>query len=180
MADSSQQIINSLHPLIREDASAIFNECNQALTGRAKMQFNFGLRTEKQQNDLYALGRTVVNPTGKSPSKPMGNIVTNAKAWQSIHNFGLALDMVLFVDNKTYKWDTLVDYDGDGVADWMECVKIFKAHDWEWGGDWAKFKDEPHFQHTFGYTWQTLKSMREAGKIIPGTIYVDIAKTAVS
>lgn len=179
MADSSQKIIDSLHPLIRKDAAAILKECNAALKGRAKVRFNYGLRTEKEQNDLYALGRTVVNPDGKSKSKPKGNIVTNAKAWQSIHNYGLALDMVLFVDNKSYKWDSSTDFDGDGVADWKECVKIFKAHGWEWGGDWASLKDEPHFQYDFGYTWQTLRSMREVGRIIPGTIYVDVARTPI-
>lgn len=28
------------------------------------------------------------------------------------------------------------DFDGDGKADWMEVVAVFKKYGWEWGGDW--------------------------------------------
>jgi peptidoglycan L-alanyl-D-glutamate endopeptidase CwlK len=41
----------------------------------------------------------------------------------------------------------------------MECVAIFKKYGWEWGGDWKKFKDAPHFQKTFGYTTTQLKKI---------------------
>ena len=44
----------------------------------------------------------------------------------------------------------LKDFDGDKVSDWLECVTIAKSYGWEHGGDWVKFKDQPHFQKTFG------------------------------
>ena len=56
---------------------------------------------------------------------------------------------MLIIDGKTASWDTLNDFDGDKVSDWMECINIAKKYGWEWGGDW-KFRDAPHFQKTFG------------------------------
>ena len=42
----------------------------------------------------------------------------------------------------------------------------FKSKDYEWGGDWKKFKDYPHFQKSFGYTWQQLKKKVDTNDII--------------
>jgi peptidoglycan L-alanyl-D-glutamate endopeptidase CwlK len=72
----------------------------------------------------------------------------------------MAVDIALIIDGKQASWDTLKDFDGDRVADWMECVNVFKKHGWEWGGDWKKFPDMPHFQKTFGYTVDQLLSLK--------------------
>lgn len=88
-------------------------------------------------------------------TKP-GRKVTNAKAGQSIHNYGLSLDIVLIIDGKTASWDVKKDWDNDRQSDWMEVVSIFKKYGWSWGGDWRTFKDMPHFEKTFGNTWRTL------------------------
>lgn len=178
MDSKSKQSIDSLIPSLRNNATDVYNEIQAALTGRAQVRFIYGLRTIKEQNDLYALGRTVVNPDGKSPKKPMGNIVTNAKALQSIHNYGMAIDIVLVIDGKTYKWDAVGDYDGDKVADWMECVKIFEKHGWEAGIRWKSFPDAPHFQYDYGYTWQQLKAKWESGDVKDG--YVNVARTPIA
>jgi peptidoglycan L-alanyl-D-glutamate endopeptidase CwlK len=151
--------IQLLHPKVREEASEIYAEICQALTGRAMCRFAFTLRTIAEQNKLYAQGRTAP-----------GKIVTNAKGGLSYHNYGLAIDIVLIVDTNgdrkydTASWDTKRDYDGDGRADWIEVVQIFKSHGWEWGGDW-KFVDAPHFQKTFGYTVRQLFAMHQAGNV---------------
>ena len=65
---------------------------------------------------------------------------------QSIHNYGLAVDICLIIDGKTASWDIAKDWDGDRVADWQECVRIFNRYGWEWGGNWKTFKDYPHFE----------------------------------
>lgn len=145
--------ISNLHPKLKDEALEIYKEICEALTGRALCRFAFTLRTIEEQDALYAQGRT----------KP-GKIVTNAKGGQSYHNYGLAIDIVLLVDkdkNGSYEsasWETNVDFDGDGKADWMEVVKIFKLHGWEWAGDW-KFVDMPHFQKTFGKSVKELQKM---------------------
>ena len=128
-----------LHPKLRDEAHKMYDEMCKALIGRAMPRFSYTLRTIKEQNELYQIGRTKA-----------GKIVTNAKGGQSYHNYAMAFDLVLIIDNKIASWDTLKDFDGDKVSDWNECVTIAKKYGWEHGGDWVKFKDQPHFQKTFG------------------------------
>ena len=71
------------------------------------------LRTLKEQDDIYAQGHT-----------KKGEIVTDAKAGQSYHNYGLAVDIVM-----------LLDKDGNGTyetADWNARIvtgkQIGRAH----------------------------------------------------
>ena len=65
---------------------------------------------------------------------------------------------------ETASWDTKADLDKDNLSDWLEVVNVFKKYGWEWGGDW-RFKDLPHFQKTFGYSWQKLLELHKAGKV---------------
>ncbi|TXI15748.1 MAG: M15 family peptidase [Pedobacter sp.] len=134
--------IEILHPKLRLEAKDIYLQICRCLTGRAQVRFSQTFRTIAEQNALYAQGRTTP-----------GKIVTWAEGGRSYHNYGLAIDICLILDGKTVNWDTLKDYDGDGLSDWMECVKIFEKQGWEWGGRWQKGKtDMPHFQKTFGKT----------------------------
>ena len=68
-----------------------------------------GLRTFEEQKVLYE----------KVPK------VTNAKPGQSFHNYGLAFDFCLSVDNE-YVWDKQADFDQNGTPDWSVIVEIFK------------------------------------------------------
>lgn len=160
--------IQLLHPLLRDEAIEIYSEICKALKGRVICRFSHTLRTFKEQDDLYSQGRT----------RP-GKIVTNAKGGDSYHNYGLAIDIVLLVDrdgNGTFEsasWETNVDIDGDGIADWQEVVQIFKRYGWEWGGEW-RFKDNPHFQKTFGKSVTELKRLYNTNRKIPKTDYVII------
>lgn len=146
------QRISLLHPKLREEATHIYLDVCSALTGRAICRFSYTLRTFKEQDDLFAQGRT----------KP-GSIVTNARGGESYHNYGIAADIVLIVDGKTASWNIKTDFDGDGVADWQEVVRIFKMYGWEYGGDWA-FKDYPHFQKTFGYSIKDLQKLHQGSQ----------------
>lgn len=163
MDTTTQNRIAKLHPSVREEVTKIIQECNTALTGRAKVRITQGLRTFKEQVDLFALGRTRVNPQGKTAKKPLGNRVTQAKGGQSVHNYGFAVDICLIIDGKTASWDTAKDWDNDTVADWYECVKIFAKFGWEWGGNWKNFKDFPHFEKKGFNNWrQLIKRQRDA------------------
>jgi len=56
------------------------------------------------------------------------------------------------------------DLDGDGKADWIEIVNIFKQYGWEAGIDW-KFYDAPHFQKSFGKSVRELLALKNQGKV---------------
>ena len=148
--------IKILHPKIRKEVLDMYNYVNEKLLGKGvRLRFTSTYRTPEEQDKLFK-------------QKPK---VTNAKAWQSIHNYGLALDIVLLYDldsNGTFEtvsWDMNKDFDKDKSADWMEVVNYFKSKSYEWGGDW-KFKDGPHFEIRYGHSWKELKSKIDLGDYV--------------
>ncbi len=164
--------IKQAHPRIREMLYGQYLEANSLLGANVRLRFAYVYRSPQEQNELYAQGRTKA-----------GKKVTNASAWQSIHNYGLAFDIVLLVDKdgngtfETASWDTKKDFDKDRQADWMEIVNYFKSKGWKWGGDWKKFPDAPHFQYDFGFDWKTLKARVDKKTIITdenGIVYPKI------
>jgi peptidoglycan L-alanyl-D-glutamate endopeptidase CwlK len=168
------QRIELLHPAIRNEVRTIYiNEVVPALT-KVTCRFAYTLRTFAEQDALYAQGRTRLHD---AQGRRLG-IVTKAKGGQSIHNYGLAFDIVLLVDNdnngtrESASWDTVRDFDKDGRADWMEVVDIFKKYNYTWGGDW-KFRDAPHFEKK-GYDWRTLLNKHNQRDFISGTTYVNL------
>lgn len=106
-----------------------------------------GFRSVAEQNRLYEQGRTT-----------KGNIVTNAKGGESYHNYGLAIDFALKTSSGNVIWDWQYDGNKNGKADWAEVVSIAKSLGFEWGGDWAQFKDYPHLQMDFGLTIADLQN----------------------
>ena len=152
------------------------NEIIPALSGKAICRFAYTLRTFAEQDALYAQGRTKLFDAN---GRKLG-VVTKAKGGQSIHNFGLALDIVLLKDTNgdgtfdSASWEDTIDFDKDGRADWMEIVSILKKNGWIWGGDWKSFKDKPHFEKTFGHTWRTLLPKHQSRDFITGTSYVNL------
>lgn len=158
-----------LHPSVRDEVINLVTEVEKGFPPNIAVRIVQGLRTIDEQNALYAQGRT----------KP-GNIVTNAKGGSSYHNYGLAIDFAILIDkdgNGTYdelSWDIKKDNDKDGVADWLEVVKVFEAAGWEWGGRWSSIKDYPHVQKTFGHKWQKLIERYNKKQLITGTQYVQL------
>jgi len=146
--------IDTLHPLIRAEVQTLVDKINSSvLKENVKMVVTQGLRTFAEQDKLYA-------------QRPK---VTNAKGGQSIHNYGLAFDFCLADGGKTI-WDTNKDFDGDKIPDWMEVVKVFKDAGYAWGGDFKSIVDKPHFEKTFGHTWQQLLAIKQSGKTENGYV----------
>jgi peptidoglycan L-alanyl-D-glutamate endopeptidase CwlK len=92
-------------------------------------------RDREEQATLYALGRTVP-----------GKKVTNAKAGQSFHNYGLAYDVVPMRLGKPV-WGTT----GADLLLWQKVGELGKEAGLEWAGEWVGFKEFPHFQFTGGH-----------------------------
>jgi peptidoglycan LD-endopeptidase CwlK len=148
--------IETLHPKIRSEVQKLVDYINSSiLKSNVHMIVTQGLRTFDEQTKFFN-------------QKPK---VTNAKAGQSMHNYGLAFDFCLVEGGKTI-WDTNKDFDGDKVPDWMEVVKIFKTAGYTWGGDFRSISDKPHFEKTFGHTWQQLLELKNSGKTENGYVTI--------
>jgi peptidoglycan L-alanyl-D-glutamate endopeptidase CwlK len=152
--------IEFAHPKIREQLKQQYIEANNLFGKGARLRFAYVLRTPEEQDALF----------NKRPK------VTNARAWQSIHNYGLAFDIVMLYDNngdgkfEEASWSLVRDFDKDNIADWTEVTNYFKSKGWTWGGDWKSFKDAPHFEMPFGHTWRTLKAKIDSGDFTTETI----------
>ena len=141
--------IKLAHPIIRQELEQYYIECNNLLPKGVRLRFAYVYRSNKEQDALF----------NQRPK------VTNARGGQSIHNYGLAFDIVILRDkdnNGTFEsidWDINSEY-------FKTVVMYFKSKCYEHGGDWKKFKDYPHFQKSFGYTWQQLKKKVDSNDII--------------
>ncbi len=132
--------IAKLHPAIRDKAKSFIIKVEKELGIRLRIYSS--LRTWEEQSQLYAKGRSVP-----------GRIVTRAKAGQSFHNYGLAIDVVEIRNGKAI-WEN---------PNWQKIAAIGKSLGFTWGGDW-KFTDKPHFQMNFGKRTHELARLYKQGK----------------
>ncbi|MCA0968469.1 M15 family metallopeptidase [Priestia flexa] len=121
-----------LHPAVVEKRDQLIE---QTKAQGIDVVITDGFRSFEEQDEFYARGRTTE-----------GQIVTYSKGGESYHNYGLAIDFALRIDNGDIIWDMEYDGNGNGKSDWMEVAEIGKELGFEWGGDWEGFKDYPHFQ----------------------------------
>ncbi|AFS70788.1 MULTISPECIES: M15 family metallopeptidase [Exiguobacterium] len=143
LINASAKNLKGLHPAVRagaEDLIRVSHSCYNI-----DIRITQGYRTNKQQDVLYEQGRSRA-----------GDVVTNARGGESMHNYGLAIDFVQMVDGDI-SYD--LEYDGNqsGKSDWREVAAVGKALGFEWGGDWKRFVDYPHFEMTFGYSLDELQ-----------------------
>ena len=139
----SEKNINTLVPKAQEKARAFLQAVRDAGINAKIID---GSRTFKEQDALFAIGRT----------KP-GHIVTNAKGGFSNHNFGVAWDIGIFDGTKFVTESSRYDKAG----------KIGKTLGLEWGGDFNSITDKPHFQCKTGKTTAALRKLKKEGKEIP-------------
>lgn len=127
ISEQSAKIIASIQSGFGEAVYAWMNDCEAE---KLPVYLVEGFRSFARSDDLYAKGRT----------KP-GKKVTKAKAGQSYHNFGLAVDCVLTDPKGNPTWD----FDPLGPV-FQRVVTLAKNRGLTWGGDWVTFRDYPHFQ----------------------------------
>lgn len=113
-----------LHPLMRAAMQEVLRECEAE-----SLPFRLfeGYRSPQRQASLYAQGRDPQHP---------GPVLTQAKPWESFHQYGLACDFVLFIGGK-WTWDTSGQYDHY----WQQLAEIGQLYGLE-GLSWEK----PHLQ----------------------------------
>jgi len=117
--------VSQLHPRLQILITKLKEECKKQ---GLKIGIGECFRTVKEQDELYAQGRT----------KP-GNIVTNAKgsSYSSMHQWGVAFDFYRNDGKGAY-------YDNDNF--FTKVGKIGMKLGLEWGGNWKSIVDKPHFQ----------------------------------
>jgi peptidoglycan LD-endopeptidase CwlK len=133
-----------LNPIVKERSNQLIQ---QSAKKGIVIVITDGFRSVEDQDQLYKKGRTTD-----------GNIVTKAKGGESYHNYGLAIDFALKTPSGNVIWDRQYDGNGNGKSDWNEVVALAKGLGFDWGGDWAQFKDYPHLQMDFGLTLAELQN----------------------
>jgi peptidoglycan L-alanyl-D-glutamate endopeptidase CwlK len=153
--------IKTLHPKIRQEVLDLYTNANNQLGKGVRLRLSYTFRTHEEQDVLFK----------KRPK------VTNAKGGQSIHNYGLAFDIVLLYDNdgdgkfEEASWDIKRDGDKDGISDWLEVTKVFTSGGYTNGFITnGKKWDLPHFQKDFGLSWQKMKAKIDKGDFTSETI----------
>ena len=131
--------VSDLHPRLKVLQQQLIVQCENA---GFKIKITESIRTVERQNELYAQGRATT-----------GNIVTNAKGsdYSSHHQWGTAFDFCRNDGNGAYE---------DGDQFFSKVGSIGKSLGLEWGGDWTKPVDKPHFQlPNWGSTTTKLKQL---------------------
>lgn len=135
--------VTDIHPVVLAQKNKLVAHAREI---GIRIMITDGYRSDEEQNRLYSKGRSTE-----------GNIVTNARAGESLHNYGLAIDFALRLKDGSVIWDMEYDGNGNGKSDWLEVVAIAKDLGFEWGGDWTNFPDYPHLQMDFGLSLRELK-----------------------
>lgn len=153
----SLERINEAHPEIREKLKVAYIKANNTLGKGCRLRLSYVYRSPEEQDKLFN-------------QKPK---VTNSKAWQSIHQYAFAFDIVLLYDKdgdgnfEEVSWDMKRDQDKDGIPDWLEVTKVFIEAGFT-NGFISKGKkwDFPHFQMDFGLSWKQMKAKIDKGEYI--------------
>lgn len=146
--------IKKAHPKLRNELMAYYQEANNLLGKNVRLRFSYVYRSPEEQHAIFL-------------QRPK---VTKADAWQSIHNYGLAFDIVLLIDKdnngtfETVSWDMVKDFDLDKTPDWSEITKYFLSKGYTNGFmSNGKKWDFPHFQKDYGFHWSALKQRVDNG-----------------
>lgn len=115
--------IDLLHPRLRTLCRQLIDLSRQ---NGIEIIITQTLRTQQEQDALYAQGRTA-----------KGNIVTNVRYPHSMHCWGMAFDFAVMVAGQI-NWNRLDLYDRVG--------ELGKSLGLRWGGDFKTLKDRPHFE----------------------------------
>ncbi len=129
---------------------------------KVQIRITEGLRTFTEQSQLYSLGRTRKQSGTWIVTDPK-KVVTHARAGESLHQYGLAID-TCFMGSNPY-------VEGNGYRElsrilWSEFGRLCKKNGLEWGGDWLADKiDRPHAEMSFGLSIHDLQMIHEGGGV---------------
>ncbi|MEL7487490.1 MAG: M15 family metallopeptidase [Pseudomonadota bacterium] len=146
--DRSERNIRTLHIAAQERVRGFLTALDAASFPFA-VRIISGARSYAAQNRLYAKGRN-----GDPDPK-----VTNARGGQSRHNFAIAWDIGLFEDGRYLTGATQVE-----TRAYRRVAEIVDLKGLEWGGDWSRFVDLPHYQLDTGNSLSETRALFEMGR----------------
>jgi peptidoglycan L-alanyl-D-glutamate endopeptidase CwlK len=128
MDSRSEAVLANVNPVLAAKVRAAAEQLAESGTYLLVVS---GLRTAAEQDALYAQGRNGVP----------GHIVTNARAGRSMHNYGLAVDIVPYLSGPSgeLNWD-------ENTPQFRAMVAALEGQGLVWGGAWKTFPDDDHFQ----------------------------------
>lgn len=144
--------LNLLYPPFKFLVELALDECHN----KGLMAYVFeAYRFPERQAYLYSLGRTAA-----------GNRVTWARPGESLHQYGLAIDVVFDSDpaKQGMQWTWEGGYADANGDNYDKVAKILKGHGLEWLGD--KNVERAHFQKTWGMTVQQMKLIADAKGVV--------------
>ena len=128
LTESSQKKLDLLEPKFKAVIAKLV-KCGQ--DAGLDVQISCGYRSPETQAELYDQGRTKV-----------GKVITNARPWQSLHQYNIAADLFFIVDSKA-------DFTPSNYKKLWElaCKAGLDAEGLTWSGKWlGKLKESAHFQ----------------------------------
>lgn len=144
----SQKNLDTLLPKVRPLFVQFLTRLQEHFNEKGVIpKFIAGTRTYEEQEELFAKGRTTPGPR-----------VTNARGGFSNHNYGIAIDVGLFLSDGRYLEDTPFYREIGSV------VALFPQL--EWGGSWKSITDEPHVQYRTGKTIAQLRELVKSGQAV--------------
>lgn len=147
--------IAEIHPNLRTTVANFINEM-EATHGMQLRVGNNPFRTFAEQDAEYARGRTTP-----------GGIVTNARAGQSYHNYGLAVDVVEVHPHYGYG-------KGYDQTRWNIIGQTAINAGFVWGGNFTTIVDKPHIEMSYGFTTAQLLTRHNNGNFLPNSPYLDL------
>ena len=152
--------LEDLHPVTREKTEEFLEKAKE---NGIEVLIYCTFRSPEEQEILYMQGRLeqfgITLKELNERRKKLGlwelteeearRKVTNARPWQSFHQYGLAFDCVPLAGGKP-DWSNHEAYEKLG--------EIAQKVGLEWAGSWKQFRELPHFQDT--ETWNHISKRR--------------------
>ena len=144
----TEERIQTLHPMIRKNARIFINRVHDELW--LTLRISTAYRSIEDQDKLYYQSRWWNDWPWR----------TNAKWWQSYHNYWLAIDITEINYDKYEDAGFWYEYDHKKIGE------IGKEEWFEWWWDWSSpYTDRPHFQITFWFKPAELKEMIDENQV---------------
>jgi peptidoglycan LD-endopeptidase CwlK len=132
----SKKRLEGVHPLL-------IDVIEEAIVGSP---YNFqiprdgGVRTVERQQELYSYGRTNMS---KKKVTNVDGIKKKSNHQVKADGYGHAFDIFIMLPNGKASWDKKMLTE---VANHILAIGKTKGVTIEWGGNWTKFPDLPHFE----------------------------------